>query len=258
MLFSKYTWMIYITVFVVFGLFLSGCDVQQITIPSSQMEITLTPSITISKTITPTPILPSELQPEETFTATLPVMTLTFENNLVISNTAVISACEQVPSPIILDTSDEPNVYLSADIYLCDYSNMNAIDLDNAIIGDYSILTPETNLLGSDIFLRWGTAAPEVWEAWVTEIEEQNSRILPVVVDDAQQLTLNVCKKLLQENLYGGVASFFAGEYSYQFEVVDKFSCILTDEGRIGMMQIDEVNPLGSLSIKIHYVLWHP
>jgi len=153
--------------------------------------------------------------------------------------------CYGVPDPVLttLDLND-PDVFLAGTFYLCD-PFYTAIDLDKVIIGDFFILEPEKNLVGADIHLRWGTASPE---AWIISLDTAQLRS----IDDDLAPTMEECRNHLEDYPFGGLI-ILAGENP---EILDEYGCLLTTEGRMGYLRIEEINPLGSLSVKLSFVIW--
>lgn len=156
--------------------------------------------------------------------------------------------CHGYPIPAVqLETAVDPDVYLAGTAYLCNYSEYSAFDFDRAIVGSYFVLDPETNLKGAEIELSLGRGQAE---GHIVELEPAE-----LVSDDwGRPPTQEKCETELKDYQDLGLVYFWW--YENIPELFYEFACIRTDEGRLGYFHVDELNPLGELSVKLSFVIW--
>lgn len=208
--------------------------------PSGTMSLSGTSSFSPSALST-TPMPPSTSIPNNNGATIIPIVSPGPTSN----GTQDPKYCYSVPSPQLDKNNPDFDIYLSGVFYLCN-PYYTAIDLDRMIIGDYFVLDPARNLDGADVWLRWGNVPNEAL------LLEMDNVFLTATFENTPP-TIDDCVEKFSGFPYGGLL-FIVGDKP---EIIRKYGCIKTTEGRIGYLKLEEVNPLGELSLKVRFVIWN-
>jgi hypothetical protein len=219
-------------------LFLSGCNGSE----NLEKEVPLTPSIKNSL-LTPTPL--NINVPTQQPTHFVPTNTTTPElEDFLHINTPVPGIsdklCDTVPelSVLISDLGNNSKIYIKGKFTLCNLDKLMAFDLDKGIIGSKD----DTEM---DIYLKIGKTTDDK-QIYYHLDGGKNAYVEHLGIEFP---TYEDCKKILPTtNLPIRHGAIYVG--------VDPAGCVLTNEGRIGIIHIDRKDPVGFESVEISYELW--
>jgi YD repeat-containing protein len=209
----------------VFLLMLSGCN------NSSQVNQSVVPTLTLSL------LLPSK-------TSSPTAQTFVQDTATIGPDTPMpIRLCDKVPELELSKPNDSSNnVYLSGMFYLCWYT-ASSFDMDSGIFGH------------TDAFRQIDTTLTDV-ELKVTKSSFDNSInyfILGangayITKSDIESPTIDYCQEKTSDPTLGG--GIILGE-------TGMIGCVLTNEGRLGYIKIESIDPFGAQSVEISFITWN-
>ncbi len=153
-----------------------------------------------------------------TLSLLLPSKTSILETATVGLDKTMLAPCDQVPEPQLIKPKDNSNnVYLSGTFYLCWYTE-DSFDMDSGALG-------HTDPFGN-------------MDTTLTDIQ----------------------LRVRGSTLDSSIGYFILGvnsAYGIIFGKTGVSACVLTNEGRLGYLKVESVNPLGTEGLEISFVTWN-
>src|SRR6266508_930782 len=176
-----------------------------------------------------------------TLSLLLPSKTSILETATVGLDKTMLAPCDQVPEPQLIKPKDNSNnVYLSGTFYLCWYTE-DSFDMDSGALGhtdpfgnmDTTLTDIQLRVRGSTLDSSIGYFILGVNSAYITDSD----------MEDIKHCQNGIFTPPPDSGIIFGKTGVSA--------------CVLTNEGRLGYLKVESVNPLGTEGLEISFVTWN-
>lgn len=198
--------------------------------PASETTPLASPTSSITVTFTPVPATPKVI-----VTPTpVPSLETPVEGEIILSPG---QGCQMVPEPELLDNVSD-DVHLAGIFYLCRQWPLNAplitFDLDTGLAG---------NRLNLDSDLEFGVLHSQIDNSFYYHIRSTNGSL--IFETEEENPTITHCRLVISDR--GG-------------RIIDAFegtrACMLTNDGRIAYIRVEQHDPYGWASIAVYFETW--